>query len=61
MFKVTAYYAPSITSPDGEVVDLQFVTEVGARWWCKEEVKWESCKRVVCEQLNIDMKGDFAS
>ena len=39
----------------------EFESEVEARAFCKEEVKWESCKRVVCEQLNIDMKGDFAS
>lgn len=39
----------------------EFESEAKARAFCKEEVKWESCKRVVCEQLNIDMKGDFAS
>ena len=36
-------------------------TEQEARHFCEEEVKWESCKRVLCKQLNIDMKGDFAS
>lgn len=39
----------------------EFESEAEALAFCKEEVKWESCKRVVCEQLGIDMKGDFAS
>lgn len=39
----------------------EFETEEEARHFCEEEVKWESCKRVVCEQLNINMNGDFAS
>lgn len=60
MLRVIAYYAPSTTSPEGEVDDLLFLTEATARSWCKAEVKWESCERVVCEQLNIDMKGDLA-
>lgn len=38
----------------------EFESEAEARAFCREEVKWESCKRVVCEQLGIDMKGDFA-
>ena len=38
-----------------------FETEQEVRYFCEEEVKWESCKRVVCKQLNIDMKGDFAT
>ena len=60
MFTVTAYYEPFITSPDVEVDEIKFATEATARSWCNAEVKWESCKRVVCEQLGIDMKGDFA-
>lgn len=39
----------------------EFETEQEARLFCEEEVKWESCKRVVCKQLGIDVKGDFAS
>ena len=61
MFRVRAYYKPTPSNPDGEVDDLLFMTEIKTRSWCKEEVKWESCERVVCEQLNIDMEGDFAT
>ena len=60
MIEVKVYCKTDVETGEAYEYTETFQTETAALNFCKEEVKWESCKRVVCEQLNIDMKGDFA-
>lgn len=61
MFEVKVYCNYDTELDVEHQYTAEFESEAKARAFCKEEVKWESCKRVVCEQLGIDMQGDFAS
>lgn len=56
----TASIALKVSSTEGDFI-LFFDTPEAARAAAAEEVKWESTKRVQCAELDIDLKGDFAS
>lgn len=45
---------------DGSIEIEMFHTEVEARAFCREEVKWESTSRVICDAITFDQPGDFA-
>lgn len=45
---------------DGSIEVEQVHTKLEARAFCKEEVKWESTKRVICDKIGFDMSGDFS-
>lgn len=44
---------------NGDIEIEQFHTEREARAFCREEVKWESTKRVICDAIVFDQTGDF--
>lgn len=45
---------------DGSIEVEQAHTKLEARAFCKEEVKWETTKRVICDEIGFDMTGDFS-
>jgi hypothetical protein len=44
-----------------EPISYPFDNERKARAFAKEELRWETTKRVQCASLNIDQLGDFAN
>lgn len=45
---------------NGDIDVEQFHTDREALSFCREEVKWESTKRVICDRIGFDETGDFA-
>lgn len=44
---------------DGSIEIEQVHTKLEALAFCKEEVKLESTKRVICDMIEFDMTGSF--
>lgn len=50
----------TIQRRDGSIETVQTETEREARSICREEVKWESTQKVICEEICFDEFGDYA-
>jgi hypothetical protein len=55
----TAMFTVTVKDRSGNTYTENFTTDREALRFCREEVKWESTSRVVCDAIGFDEHGDF--